>query len=187
MAEERAPETKLSPRAEVALELVGVVKTEIVARVRIRDTLLAGYSAAAITTFAAVSTSATLGNNFLYVVPYLALAFTILVSYHQAGIGALGRHCATDLLEVLEKETGVRGFELSNIFYMYHGKASTRRSIAHLIILLLPPAWALWKNIADLYTVFPATLPWLAGFAAMVIATGIIWRANRPHFHGVAR
>ena len=119
--------SELSPKAEVALELVGVVKSEIVARIRVRDTLLAGYAAAAITTFGAVSSSQLLGNQFLYVIPYLALAFTILVSYHQAGIGALGRHCATDLLEVISKETGVRGFELSSIFYTYHGKASTRR------------------------------------------------------------
>jgi hypothetical protein len=92
MADENTPaETKkLSAKAEVALELVAVVKSEIVARIRVRDTLLAGYSAAAITTFGAVSTSANLGNQFLYVIPYLALAFTILVSYHQGGIGALG-------------------------------------------------------------------------------------------------
>ena len=177
----------LSARAEAALELVGVVKSEIVARIRVRDTLLAGYSAAAITTFGAVTSSKALGTEFLYVIPYLALAFTILVSYHQAGIGALGNHCATDLLEVLEKETGIRGFELSSIFYTYHGKASTRRSIAHFIILLLPPAWALWQNLPDLYTVFPKNLPWATGLFAMIVSAAVIVRSNRSHYHGVSR
>jgi hypothetical protein len=86
----------------------------------------------------------------------------------------------------LEKETGVKGFELSNIFYTFHGKASTRRSVAHFIILLFPPAWALWKNLPDLYTIFPANLPWATGLAAMFIAAAVIWRANRSHYHGVA-
>ena len=183
----KPPQEKISAKTEAALELIGIVKSEIVARIRVRDTLLAGYSAAAITTLGAVSTSSALGNNFLYVIPYLALAFTILVSYHQAGIGALGNHCANDLLPIVASETGIKGFELSSVYFTYHGKASTRRSIAHVIVLLLPPAWALWRNLSDvLNPVFPVFALWFAGLAAMIISAGVIWRANRAHYHGVA-
>ncbi len=177
----------LTPRAKIALELCGIAKAEIVARIRVRDTLLAGYSAAAFTAMAAIAASTALGNEYLYGVPYLALAFTLLVSYHHAGIGALGTHCATDLFPVLKQEANVKGFEFSSVFHQYHKECW--RIVAHVLILLSPPTLALVLNFKDLR--IPPTqdhpypwLLWAIGLLLMFISVAVIHRSNRPHFHG---
>ena len=181
---------ELSPSSEVALEFFSIAKAEITARIRVRDTLLAAYAAAAFTAIATVLAAPQLGQHYLYGMPYLALAFTLLVSYHHAGIGALGNYCATDLLPKIERETRVLGFEHSQIYHQYHKKNSSRRVVAHAMILLLPPSLALLINWQDLLPTSYASSPqfsllWLVTLALMVIAYAVIHRSNRTHYLGL--
>jgi len=188
-AQDAVAKEDLTPRAKIALELCGIAKAEIVTRIRVRDTLLAGYSAAAFTAMSAIAASTLLGNEYLYGVPYLALAFSLLVSYHHAGIGALGTHCATDLFPVFAQEGSVRGFEFSSVFHQYHKKNAARRIVAHVLILLSPPTLALVLNLKDLRAAPTPDRPypwllWVLGLLLMTISVAVIYRSNRPHFHG---
>jgi len=181
---------ELSPSSKVAFEFFTIAKAEITARIRVRDTLLAAYAAAAFTAIAAVLAAPQLGRHYLYGMPYLALAFTLLVSYHHAGIGTLGSYSATDLLPKIERETRVLGFEHSQIYHQYHKKNSSRRVVAHAMILLLPPGLTLLINWEDLAPTSYATSPqfsllWLLTLALMIIAYAVIHRSNRPHYKGL--
>ena len=182
--------SELSPASEVAIEFFTVAKAEITARVRVRDTLLAAYAAAAFTAIATVLAAPQLGPHYLYGMPYLALAFTLLVSYHHAGIGAIGNYCATDLLPKIERETKVLGFEHSKVYHQYHKKNSSRRVLAHAMILLFPPSLALlinWQDLSpDAYRQAPQfAILWLLTLALMTIAYAVIHRSNRPHYQGL--
>lgn len=184
-----ATAANLSVGAQVALNYFDVAKAEILIRIRVRDTLLATYAAAAFTAIAAILASTELGARYLYGIPYLALAFTLLVSYHHAGIGALGNHCARDLLPILSEESGVTAYEYSNTFHRYHKKSATRRSIAHAMILLLPASIALVVNYRDLLPASYKDTPqywglWTGSLVLMAIAILVIHRSNRAHFHG---
>jgi hypothetical protein len=183
----------LSPGAKVALELCSIAKSEIIVRIRVRDTLLASHSMVAFTVIALVTASKQLGGEYLYGVPYLALAFALLVSYHHAGIGALGTYCARDLFPVLDQETGIKGFELAPTFNQYYKKNSTRRVIAHGLILLSPSTLSLILNFKDLLVATTPTvqfpwlrLLWVISIGLMGICVTVIYRSNRPHFEGVS-
>lgn len=181
--------TDLTTTAQIALEFFGAAKSEVLIRIRVRDTLLATFAAAAFTAIAAILAASQLGPRYLYGIPYLSLAFTLLVSYHHAGIGALGNHCATDLLPRLAKEGRVLAFEYSNVFHHYHKKSATRRAWAHGMILLLPAAIALIVNIQDTLPSTYSTAPhftgmWFGGLLLMVVAGLVIQRSNRAHFQG---
>jgi hypothetical protein len=181
---------ELSPTSEVALEFFTVAKAEITARIRVRDTLLAAYAAGAFTAIATILASPLLGPHYLYGVPYLALAFTLLVSYHHAGIGALGNYCATDLLSKLSLESRVLGFEHSHVYHQYHKKNSSRRVWAHAMILLFPAALVLLINWDDLTPAKYAQQPhfaaiWAASLVIMLVAFAVIYRSNRPHYQGL--
>jgi hypothetical protein len=181
---------ELSPTGEVALEFFTVAKAEITARIRVRDTLLAAYAAAAFTAIATILASPLLGPHYLYGIPYLALAFTLLVSYHHAGIGALGNYCATDLLTKLSRESRVLGFEHSHVYHQYHKKNSSRRVWAHAMILLFPAAIVLLINWEDLTPVKYAQQAhfaaiWGVSLVIMLVAFAVIHRSNRPHYQGL--
>lgn len=141
--------SEISPAGKIALEYMGAAKSEIIARIRVRDTLLATYAAAVFTAMAAILGAQQLGEHFLYGLPYLCFAFSILISYHHAGIGALGTHCAIDLLPILEVEGHVLGYEHSRVFRLHHSKHNSRRVIAHSMILLLPAVIAMVINFKD--------------------------------------
>lgn len=179
----------LTVGAQIALEYFGIAKSEILTRIRVRDTMLATYAAAAFTAIAAILASHQLGAHYLYGVPYLSLAFTLLVSYHHAGIGALGSHCAKDLLPTLTREGRILAFEHSSIFHQFHQKNATRRTIAHGMILLLPPAIALFVNYEDAHSITSETRQftamWYGGVGLMIVSAGVIYRSNRPHYRGV--
>jgi hypothetical protein len=188
-AEAPASHDELSPAAKIALEFFGCAKSEVHVRIRMRDTLLAAYAAGAYTAIATVLSSAQLGEKFLYGIPYLALAFSLLVSYHHAGIGALGSHCATDLFPTLAREGRVLGFEYSNVFHHYHKKNSTRRALAHVMILLFPAGIALginWRDVLpSIYALTPhLTVLWLLGAVMMILSAAVIYRSNRSHYEG---
>jgi hypothetical protein len=182
--------TEMTVGAKIALEFFTLAKNEVLIRIRVRDTLLATYAAAAFTAIAAILSSSQLGAAYLYGVPYLSLAFTLLVSYHHAGIGALGTHCATDLLPKLAAEGKVFAFEYSNVFHQYHRKNATRRAVAHAMILLLPPAIALIVNFRDALPVTYVENPkltgmWFLSMCLMLISGLVIHRSNRAHFDGL--
>jgi len=157
----------------------------------VRDTLLAAYAAAAFTAMAAILGANQLGEHFLYGLPYLCFAFSILISYHHAGIGALGTHCAVDLLPFLEGEGKVLGYEHSKVFKMYHSKHSSRRVIAHIMILLLPAAISMVVNISDILSLIKTqtidyfSAAWIAALGLMLLSLWIIIRSNKPHFRGL--
>ena len=181
--------TDLSKRSMVALEFFKVAKDEILIRIRVRDTLLAAYAAGAFTGIAAIIASSDLGPHYLYGIPYLSLAFCLLVSYHHAGIGAIGNHCATDLLPHLAREVRVLAYEYSNVYHRYHKKNATRRVLAHAMILLLPSSIALVVNIHDLapenYAVRPQFVAlWAVSLVLIIVSYAVILRSNRTHFEG---
>lgn len=180
---------ELSRSAQMAVEFYKVCKDEVLLRVRVRDTLLAAYAAGAFTAIATVIASQQLGPHYLYGIPYLSLAFCLLVSYHHAGIGALSHHCATDLLPILWQESDVLAYEYSNIYHRYHRKNATRRGVAHAMILLLPAIICLVVNIDDLkprvYSINPMfAVFWGASLLLIGVSCAVIWRSNRTHFEG---
>jgi hypothetical protein len=155
-----------------------------------RDTLLATFAVGAFTAIAAISAANALGPRYLYGVPYLSLAFCLLVSYHHAAIGALGKHCATSLVPHISRHFGVLAYEHSNIYYQYHHKNATRRSFAHALILLLPAIVPLLVNANDLkptsYAESPLfTAAWVVSVFLILISGGVLWRANRTFFTGM--
>jgi hypothetical protein len=180
----------LSPRAKVALELCGIAKSEIITRIRVRDTLLASYSMVAVLVFSAVI-GKTLGSEYLYGIPYLALAFALLASYHHAGIGTLGTYCACDLFPVLDQETGIKGFELAPIFNKYYKKNSTWRVSAHMLILLSPSALSLLLNFKDLFAIPTSVvqirwLLWSVSFVLTLLSMVVINSSKGPHVEGTS-
>lgn len=184
-----AEPTDLTTTAQIALGFFEVAKGEVLVRIRMRDTLLAAFAAAAFTSMAAMLAANQLGPRYLYGIPYLSLAFTLLVSYHHAGIGALGNHCATDLLPRLAREGRVLAFEYSNVFHSYHRKSATRRAWAHGMILLLPAGIALVVNFQDALPATYSTTPyatgmWFGSLLLMVTSALVIHRSNRAHFQG---
>ena len=181
----------ISPIGKIALEHLSLAKAEILVRIRVRDTLLATYAAAAFTAMAAILGTAQLGEHFLYGLPYLCFAFSILISYHHAGIGALGTHCALDLLPTIEREGNVLGYEHSKVFKSHHSKHNSRRVIAHIMILLLPAAIAMAVNLNDLLDAISKrsvdyfSLAWAGSLCLMMLSLWLIIRSNGAHYKGL--
>jgi hypothetical protein len=183
--------TELSLAAKIALEYFGLAKAEITTRIRVRDTLLAAYAAAAFTASAAILGTKQLGEHFLYGLPYLCFAFALLVSYHHAGIGALGKHCAEDLLPTLQKEGQVPGYEHSKVFRSHHSKHNTMRVVAHCLILLLPALIAMVVNFPDILRALKNraldyySIAWFAALVLIIMSLSVIIKSNSAHFRGL--
>ena len=181
----------ISAIGKIALEHLSLAKAEILIRIRVRDTLLATYAAAAFTAMAAILGTTQLGQHFLYGLPYLCFAFSILISYHHAGIGALGTHCALDLLPIIEREGNVLGYEHSKVFKSHHSKHNSRRVIAHVMILLLPAAIAMTVNFSDLADALNKksldyfSAAWIGSLGLMLLSLWLIIRSNRAHYKGL--
>jgi len=160
-------------------------REEILERMRLRDQFLLGYVVAVAALFGVAFGVDVERCEVLLIVPYVALAFSVLVSQHHAVIGSLLFFCGKELHPYLTNLSGADAtprWESSETYRSDFRRLLMRRSWAHLVLLLLPPAASLWLNRSllgsgDALTVFV----WIGGLvftlgAALFIRLGFSFR-----------
>ena len=174
--------SSLSPEQEILVSFYEATRNEIVARLRLRDTFLASYTVAVAATIG--FSKAALGEphtEALYILPYLALAFTMLVCYHHFAVATLGMYLKQELWPQL-KTTGAIApmFEVSASYLQHRSGAWRLRAAGQLVVLLSPPVFCLIVNFHDAsQSLPPRTLYWWFGLVAIALSGYVVNKAYR--------
>ena len=159
----------LEPQDEVILKLIDSARDEIAIRIRMRDTLLAVYVTAVAATvgYSKAAFGSEAHTEALYMIPYLSLAFTLLVCYHHSGCASLAAYCAGELYPKLLAKSDAPIYERSQTHARHRTSLLRLRSVGQLLVLISPTALALAVNHADATnTVPPRVLYWWFGLVA---------------------
>ena len=143
----------LSDNDEIILKFFESSKEEVYVRIKLRDTLLTVYTTVVAATFGFAKATASLAGGesmdskeSLLILPYLAFAFTLLVSYHHLCIATLGAYIKYELRSKMSTKTTVHVFDAWNRFEAHRNGAQRLRTLGQAIILVTPPIVALLIN-----------------------------------------
>lgn len=131
------------------LAFFNAARAEIILRVQMRDTALATYGTVVAAIFGlAQGKIAGVTPDALYVIPYLSLAFTLLVCQHHSGIANLSGYCAN----LYSNALGPIPYDASDRLSKFRRLSTAVRTLGHVVILLAPAAISLYltKSIASL-------------------------------------
>ena len=164
-------------KVEVMNTFYDSARMELIERIKLRDNALLLYLGTMGAIFG-VAFGTLVSHEVLLISPYIALGAAIIISQHNAVIGALASYCAIEiqayLENVLSKETPTQ-WENSLSFKEYHERSTNLRSIGHLILITTPAVAALainWKHA--LYSPFPYGLLWWFGAACVAVTLWLI-------------
>ncbi len=161
-------------------------RSELIARLQIRDNVLLLYLGAMGTLFG-IAIGTAISMNVLLVIPFIALGASIIVSQHNIIIGTIATYCADEMQESLDelapKDCPVQ-WELSASLHEYHRKSISLRSWGHFILILIPALAALamnWRHA--IFSPFPEGIMWWFGalctiLSGWIIAITHLWRAR---------
>lgn len=147
---------------------------------RIRDQVLLVYLGA-IGTILGIALGTSAKIEILLCIPYLALGVSILVSQHNAAIGALGDFCGNEIQEFLDKLTPSEAapqWDNSNALKYLHGQITQLRSWGHLIIVSVPCLISLGVNWNHLFSSFPFGIIWWFAITCTIIGIFFIAKTH---------
>lgn len=172
---------------ETVLENYKASRSELIMRVRLRDHVLLVYLTFVGVVFgfslksgltSKLDTSVNLES--LMMLPFLALGCSILVSQHNAVIGALIRF-NTEHIGPFLIECGAAAPEFTNseAFKTHSPKSNFLRSFGHGVILLIPCVISLGLNYEHgIKSPFPLGVVWWFG---LLCTFGTLWVINHVH------
>ena len=128
---------------EFAVKMYEASSAHFQMRVRQRDSVLLFFVAAVGTIFGLTSEQGSLAKEFLLSIPYIGCVCGIMMAYHSQFIEALMKYCQEELAARLGD---LRVFEASRMFATTGMRAVLLRSVAYVLLLLLPIAFALWET-----------------------------------------
>jgi hypothetical protein len=170
----------LSGVVTVATNYYRAVRDELVERVKLRDQVLLVYLGFVGAVLGASLTKDSWREIGL-ILPFLGLGCAILVSQHNAVIGALIRFINEDLKRKL-KETGidVPEFVSSNSFRGHSRYSNFSRSLGHAVVIMIPEIAGLGINFPHaLLSPFPMGPAWWFGLAFALCSAFVIYDSHR--------
>jgi hypothetical protein len=161
-------------------------RAELLTRVRLRDQVLLIYLgfAGAIFGVSLASTGVTLSasnHEILLVLPFLSLGFSILVSQHNAVIGAIILFNTNEINAFLAKhDEGAPEFTSSLSFKGHSPRSNLLRLWGHTIILLVPCIVSLAVNICHVFKPqFPFWTAWWFALACTIGTVLVIFHVHK--------
>lgn len=167
-------------QAETARTNYDAARAELLTRVRLRDQVLLIYLGFVGAVFGLSLGASGTDNAILLTLPFLSLGCSILVSQHNAVIGALIKfnteHISIFLTSINE---GAPEFTNSPAFKNHSLRSNVLRSWGHMIILLVPCVISLSYNIRHaIGSPFPTGPAW---WFALVCTIGTVWIIQYVH------
>lgn len=157
-------------------------RQEILLRMRLRDQILLTYLVVVVTLlgYALKDPEA---YTIMFVIPFLALAAVSLITTHMVVADHLGEFCAKEL----DKCFGdVPQWDKSDTFHSYTGTSSMFRTVAHILILLVPCILALGVNYSHAFgSPFPYGPLWwfcLVCFFGIIAILYVGYQARREKY-----
>lgn len=156
------------------------VREELIERVKLRDQVLLVYLGFV---GAVLGTSLTKDSwrEIGLILPFLGLGCAILVSQHNAVIGAIIRFINEDLKKNL-KDVGidVPEFVSSNSFRGHSRYSNFSRSFGHAVVIMIPEVAGLGINFRHaLSSPFPMGPAWWFGLAFALCSAFVIYESHR--------
>ena len=130
-------------KQEFALKMYESTSAQFLMRVRQRDAVLLFYVAAVGSVFGLTSEQGSLGKEFLLAIPYIGCVCGVMMAYHSLFIEAIMKYCHDELSTHMGE---LRVFEASETFASTGMWAVLLRSIAYVLLLMLPIFSALWAS-----------------------------------------
>lgn len=145
----------MSDRVETARAFYRAAREELVKRLGLRDGVLLVFLGFTGGLFG-LAFGTTGDMKVLLVVPYLALGCSILVSQHNAVIGALIHYVNNDLQKDINDSNPPVSEFVSSQTFRDHSKNSNRwRTVGHFVLLGLPSGFAIYINWDLLHSGYP--------------------------------
>ncbi len=126
-------------------------RNELVQRIQLREQVLL-FFVGGVATIYSVALGAASKLEILLAVPYLSFGTAVILSQHNAVIGALGHFCADEIgpfLKKLEPAEYAPLWESSASLHRYSSKVLGMRTLAHLVLIITPAALGLLLNWHD--------------------------------------
>lgn len=166
-------------KQEFALKMYESASAHFLIRVRQRDAVLLFFVAAVGSIFGLTSEQGSLGKEFLLAIPYIGCACGVMMAYHSLFIEAIMKYCQNELLQHLGE---ISVFEASRTFASTGMWAVLLRSMAYVLLLLLPISSALWetRDLAE-------NALWFAAFGMGSVGVACVFVADLMHILGVRR
>jgi heme exporter protein D len=162
---------------EIILSFFESAKDEVYVRIKLRDTLLAIYTTAAAATFTVAKASSTAGRipaESLLILPYVCFAFTLLICYHHLCIATLGSYIKFELHKNLSVGKQIHVFDSWSGFQKHRSGAQRLRTLGQALVLLTPPAIALWSNKGAAFLVTADTAFFWLGVCATLASLAVV-------------
>jgi len=158
-------------------------RDEILLRIRLRDYVIMLYLSAIGTIFGfAISIDGI--NDILFIIPFLSLGASLLISQHQELIGTIGQYIVTELHPYFIKiEEDAPQWDMSVSLINNLSNAIWERTISHCVLIIVPSTISLvitsqyWN---DTYS-YPFTVWWI-GVLLTIISLIIISRSHIIRF-----
>jgi hypothetical protein len=174
------PTTDNVSRSALIVEYYKSARAELVERVKLRDQVLLVYLG-----FVGAILGASLTTNHYrelgIVLPFLGLGGSILVSQHNAVIGALIRYTSNDLaLFIPAVPKKIPEFVNSPSFKMHSPYSNFLRSFGHGVIIIIPEIAGLGINYSHaLASAFPMGPAWWFGAVSTLGSIGVIHHSHQ--------
>jgi hypothetical protein len=169
-------------KADTARKNYEVARAELLERIRLRDQVLLVYLGI-IGTIAGIALGTSAKREILLIIPFIGFGCSILVSQHNAVIGALIRFAYVDIrsfLKELAEEEYAPIFVCSDSFRKHSSTSNKLRSIGHSVIIVGPIFFALaYTGDYALGDKLPKASLWWAGAFLMVVSIGVIWYIHK--------
>lgn len=166
-------------KQEFALKMYESASAHFLIRVRQRDSVMLFFVAAVGSIFGLTSEQGTLGKEFLLAIPYIGCVCGVMMAYHSLFIEAIMKYCHDELSSYLG---ATKVFEASKTFASTGMWAVLLRSIAYMMLLMLPIFSALWST----FGLVEAHL-WLAALVLGSIGVACVLLADMAHVVRVRR
>jgi hypothetical protein len=159
-------------------------RNELVQRIQLREQVLL-FFVGGVATIYSVALGAENKLEILLAVPYLAFGTAVILSQHNAVIGALGHFCVHEIgpfLKKLEPSEHAPLWESSASLHQYSSKALGMRTLAHIVLIVTPALLGLLMNRHEaLLADFAKGIIWWIGCSGTGLALGFlvvthVWR-----------
>lgn len=164
---------------ETAIRYYEAARQELVKRVELRDQVLRIYLSLVGAVFGA---ALGLMDKFeiLLALPYLGLGCSIIVSQHNAVIGALIKYSTQEILPSDDTKGVIPEFTRSKAFKEHSPRSNLLRSSGHAVIILIPCVLSLLTNVHHgLGSAYPLGPAWWFALVCTILAAGVIWHIHQ--------
>ena len=157
-------------------------RLELIHRIRLRDNILLFYLGAIATLLGVAFGSKPIQLEVLFVIPFISLSVSILISHHHSIIGLLGFYCVEEVepfLKKLKPPENAPQWDNSRALLSIANESMLSRVWAHLIIIVVPTIISLVLNYTHaLHSAFPFGPLWWFCLLALLVSIWVIMRSN---------